>query len=67
MGQSQIGGDTIDNGIISELIVLSFTDSDIGRYTCHMSGSNLTTTIQLICKYLIYDLISLYILVITIS
>ena len=51
MGQSQNGGDTIDNGVISELTVISFTDSDIGRYTCHMSGSNLTATIQLICKY----------------
>ena len=51
MGQSQNGGDTIDNGVISELTVISLTDSDIGRYTCHMNGSNLTATIQLISKY----------------
>ena len=51
MGESQNGGDTIDNGVISELTVISLTDSDIGRYTCHMNGSNLTATIQLISKY----------------
>ena len=51
MGQSQNGGDTTDNGVISELTVISLTDSDIGRYTCHMNGSNLTATIQLISKY----------------
>ena len=52
MGESQNGGDMTESGIISELVVMSFNNSDFGNYTCRMNGSNLTATIQLItCKY----------------
>ena len=44
MGHSQNRGDTIGKG--RKLV----NDNDIGNYSCHISGSNITATIQLLIR-----------------
>ena len=44
MGHSQSRGDTIGKG--RKLV----NDNDIGNYSCHISGSNITVTIQLLIR-----------------
>ena len=48
-GRSNIGGDTINNGVTSILTINSIEASDIGtRYTCAMEGTNIQGMIKLV-------------------
>jgi hypothetical protein len=50
-GKSQNGGSSIDGGILTELMIVSFDARDSGNYTCEMNGTDkLIATIQIIAS-----------------
>ena len=46
-GNSQRGGDSLENGVRSILSISLVMDSDLGGYVCEMDGTNIQGTIRL--------------------
>ena len=46
-GNSQRGGDSLENGVRSILIISLVMDSDLGDYICEMDGTNIQGIIRL--------------------
>ena len=47
-GNSQRGGDSLEKGVRSVLLISLVMDSDLGDYMCEMDGTNIQGTIRLI-------------------